>query len=474
MAQTDKKRILILGGGFGGLHAALRFERELKRDETIETTLISRDNFSLFTPMLHEVAAAELDGASIVVPMHKLLRRVKFVAGRVSRIDLSGKKVSVKQTARFEIKDARNLEIEYDYLLLALGSKTNFFGLPGIEANSLTMKTLTDAILLRNAVIGSLEAANVETDREEQRRLMTVAVAGGGFAGVETVGAVNDFAREAIRHYPNLHEKDLRVVLVHATDELLPEFRGELSRYTQKKLVERGVEVRLKTSVAAANFHEIAFASGEKMPVGVFVWTAGVKPDELIANLPFPKEKGRILTDEFLQVPAAENVWAIGDCAAIPDRENGGFYTPVAQNAQRQGAAAAANILVSIGKIGSKKQAFKYRSLGQLAAIGHRTGVANILDFRFSGFLAWLIWRAAYLYKLPTVEKKLRVLSNWLFDAIFSRDIVQFVSMDTVRSVEERKQMLLDSLETEPANDFPAASAAKSNSQNNETAASRL
>jgi NADH dehydrogenase len=461
-AENNKKRILILGGGFGGLHAALRFERELKSHQTFEVTLISPDNYSLFTPMLHEVATAELDPASIVVPMHKLLRRVKFVAGRVSTIDTDEKKVSVRQTARLEIEDEGEREVAYDYLLLALGSTTNFFDLPGIEANSLTMKTLTDALVLRNAVIGSLEAASIETDAKEKARLLTFAVAGGGFAGIETVGAINDFARGAIRHYPNLDEKQLRVALIHASSELLPEFRGELSRYTGEKLVERGVEVRLKTSVAAASFREITIEGGETMPVGVFVWTAGVKPDKLIANLPFQKEKGRLLTDEFLQLPAAENIWAIGDCAAIPDKENGGFYAPLAQNAQRQGAGAAVNILAAIGENADEKQAFRYRTLGQLATIGYHSGVANVLDFRFSGFFAWLLWRGTYVYKLPTFEKKLRVLSNWLFDAIFSRDVVQFISMDSLRSVEERKQMMLDWRETESVNNFPAPAVAKS------------
>ena len=192
---APKKRVLILGGGFGGLHAALRFERELKRNQNIEVTLISLDNYSLFTPMLHEVATADLDPASIVVPMHKLLRRVNFVSGKISGIDPNEKKVLVQQTAQFEIEDKEDLEIAYDYLLLALGSKTNFFDLPGIEANALTMKTLTDALVWRSAVIGSLEAASIETDTAERSRLMTFVIAGGGFAGVETVGGINDFAR---------------------------------------------------------------------------------------------------------------------------------------------------------------------------------------------------------------------------------------------------------------------------------------
>ena len=225
--------------------------------------------------------------------------------------------------------------------------------------------------------------------------------------------------------------------------------------------MKRGVEVRLNTSVAAANFREITLADGETMPISVFVWTAGVKPDEIIENLPFPKEKGRLLTDEYLQIKSAENMWAVGDCAAIPDRENNGFYTPLAQHAERQGAAAASNIIASVKQTDNRKQAFRYRSLGRLATIGHLSGIANVFNFRFSGFAAWLLWRATYLYKLPTFERKLRVLSNWAFDAVFARDVVQFISMNSIRSIEKRKQMIIEAQETLSANNVQAQNKAK-------------
>lgn len=460
--QAKKKRVLILGGGFGGLHAALEFERKLQRGwQDLEVVLINKDNYSLFTPMLHEVATAELDPNSIVNPLHKMLRHVSFVAGKVTEIDLTARKVRVSQTTFLDDADDALL-LDYDYLLFALGSTSNFFDLPGVEANSLTMKTLTDAVVLRNAVLDCFEAASLAENRDEQARLLTFVVAGGGFAGVETVGGLNDFAREAVTHYPNLSEEHLRVALVHADAELLPEFKGELSSYTREKLVERKVEVRLGARVAAANDSEILFADNTRMPAGLLVWTAGVKPNELIKSLPFVKEKERIVTNEFLEVPNFPGVWAIGDCAAVPDVEKNGFYPPLAQHAERQGKTAAFNILAVMRH--KPKRAFRYRALGQLASIGYYSGVAKIFGWRFSGFPAWLLWRAAYLWKLPTLEKKLRVLSNWTLGALFARDVVQLLSKETLRVINHREKMFFDFKRRKLVFDGSQNSAAKAKS----------
>lgn len=462
-AQKKKKRVLILGGGFGGLNAALHFERKLKKIRNLEVTLVSRSDYSLFAPLLHEVATGKLNPRDIVVPLKKALRRVSFISGEVSAIDSNEKKVSIRQTALPGVQGKVALEISYDYLLLALGSQTNFFDLPGIEANALTMRNLTDAVILRNAVLRCLRAASIERDEKKRAGLLTFVVAGGGLAGVKTVGSINDFAREAIRRYPQLDAKLLRVVLVHAGDKLLPEFRGELSRYTRDKLVKHAVEVRLKTVVAAAASREIMLSDGERMPVGVLVWTAGFKPDALIADLPFQKEKGRILTDEFLQAANASDVWAIGDCAAIPDQENGGFYAPLAEHTGRQGAAAANNILAAMKKTGEEKRAFRFRPFGQSASIGYYDGVANVGDFRFSGFPARLIRQATYLFKLPTLENKLRVSFNWLFGACAARDLARFLSKDSMcENQKHRLRIVKSNQQNAEAGSYQAPNSAKS------------
>jgi NADH dehydrogenase len=313
--------------------------------------------------------------------------------------------------------------LPYDHLVLAMGSVTNFFGLPGLAERALTMKSLGDAMDLRNRLIEQLEAADFECAIGERDELLTVVVAGGGFAGVETIAGVNDFLRESLRFYPNLTERNLRVVLVHPGKLILPELGEKLGAYAQQKLAQRGVEIRVQTRVTGVD-GGVLLSDGSRLPTRTLVWTAGTSPHPLLAVLPCATERGRVPVNEFLEAPGWPGVWALGDCAVIPDPRTGKPCPPTAQHALREGRVLARNILATIN--GRAKKPFAFSALGQLAAIGRRTGVANILGFNFSGFLAWWLWRTIYLSKLPRFEKKLRVAIDWTLDLLFAKDLVQF------------------------------------------------
>jgi NADH:ubiquinone reductase (H+-translocating) len=412
------KRVLILGGGFGGLYAALKFERLLSRRKHIEVTLITRDNYFLFSPMLPEVAAGELDQNSIVNPFRKLLKRVKSFVGTIESINLDDRNVIVSHGF-----DHHQHELPYDQLVLALGAGTNFFNLPGVEAACFTLKTLSDAVAVRNQLITHLEEANSECAAGERQPLLTFIVAGGGFAGVETIGGINDFVREAIRSYPNLHSDYLRFVLVTPDDVILPELKQKLGLYAQRRLARRGVEIVTGAKVSSVEGGIVELTNGNKIHASTLIWSAGTAPNPLITKLSVPKHKGRIVVDAFLGVEEQPGVWAVGDCALVKDPRTGGFYPPTAQHALREGSLVARNVAATLS--GEKKSEFRYRTLGQLAVIGRRSGVANIFGLNFSGFSAWWLWRTVYLSKLPRLDKKVRVALDWTLDLFFTKDFAR-------------------------------------------------
>jgi NADH dehydrogenase len=420
MKHKQKKRILILGGGFAGLSTATELEKKISSRNDLEVTMVNRENFFLFTPMLHEVAASDLDLTTIVNPARKMLRRVKFFAGEVKKVDLNAREVVVAHGF-----DHHEHVLSYDYLVLGLGSTTNFYGLPGLEDRALTMKSLSDAMRLRNHLIAHLEEADSECC-QVKNPLLTFVVAGGGFAGVETIAGINDFVRGALRSYPNLRDDMIRVVLVHPGKFVLPELGEKLGVYTQKQLEKRKVEIRVNTKVSSVTDRSVTLSDGTEIYTNTLVWTAGTSPNPLLGELPCTKEKGRLVVNEYLEVQGTPGVWALGDCAAIPNPQ-GGFHPPTAQHALREGRTLAGNILSAAG--GGKKKPFLFSTIGQLAAIGRRTGVANIFGVNFSGFLAWWMWRTIYLSKLPRFEKKVRVALDWTLDLLFSKDLVQFLDV---------------------------------------------
>jgi len=421
MVNMTSKRILILGGGFAGLTVAMELEKKLGRNPAVEVTLINRNNFSLFTPMLHEVAASDLDLTTIVNPVRKILRHVRFFAGQVEQIDLGQKRVVVSHGF-----DRHRHALPFDLLVIGLGSVTNLYGISGLEEHALTMKTLGDAMQLRNHIIAHLEEADSDCCMAKGP-LLTYVVAGGGFAGVETVAGINDFARKALRSYPRLSEDMLRIILVHPGSAILPELEGRLSAYTRKKLASRKVEIRLNTRVEGFSGKAVKLTDGTTIPTNTLVWTAGISPNPLLESLPCAKERGRLLVTESLELPNWPGVWALGDCAAIPNRQTGKFHPPTAQHAFRQAKTVAHNVTAFVK--GTRKKVFNFSTIAQLAAIGQRTGVANILGMNFSGFFAWWLWRTIYLSKLPRFEKKLRVAFDWTLDLLFSKDLVQFLDV---------------------------------------------
>jgi len=422
-----KTRVLIAGGGFAGLYAAKYLDKKLARRSDVEVTLIARENFILFTPMLHEVAAGDLAPGDIVNPVRRILRHVNFVEADLRDVDLATRTIRCVHG----IEDVA-FELQFDHLLLALGSETNFFDIPGVRDWAVTMKNLTDAALLRNRMVAFLEEATLEKNETARRELLTFVTAGGGFSAAETTGAVNDFVRETARYYPNLDEKLIRIVVVHPGDYLLPELGEELGRYAERKLRERKVEVIKGARVASYDGSLVKLSNGTSIPAATLIWTAGVKPSAVIASLPCEKERGRVCVNEYLQVSAHTGLWAAGDCAAVPDSKTGKFYPPTAQHGLREGVVAAKNIECAV--LGQPLQPFRYRTLGMLASIGHHTGVAMMFGLKFSGFIAWWMWRSIYLMKLPRLAKKLRVVIAWTLDLLFGRDIEQMI---TLRDVEE-------------------------------------
>ncbi|RKH00854.1 NAD(P)/FAD-dependent oxidoreductase [Corallococcus sp. CA053C] len=421
--EARRKRVLILGGGFAGVYAALHLERRLGRRDDVEVTIVSRDNYFLFTPMLHEVAASDLNASAIVTSLRKLLPHLSFVEGDLTGLDLQSKTATVAHGGL----DGHSHTLTYDHAVLAMGSETNFFGKSGPRDYTLTMKTLGDAMLLRNCLIDRLEEADADCMTAGGRsHVVTFVVVGGGFAGVETAGAINDFIHGALPFYPNIQHANVRVMLVHGGKEVLPELGEDLGAYTRKKLIEHGVEVRTGIHVQDVTEAGVVLPDGTLVPTKTVVWAAGVTPPSLLASLPCEKERGRLKVNERMEVPGFPGVWALGDCASVPDLTNGGKpCPPTAQHALRQGEVVARNVCAALK--GRPGKAFRYKMLGQLAAIGRRSGVARILGLKFSGTFAWFLWRSIYLAKLPRLETKVRVAMEWTLDVLFRKDVVQLI-----------------------------------------------
>jgi len=420
-----KRRILILGGGFAGAYTARHLEKRLRRAPDVEVMLLARENFLLFTPMLHEVAGSDVSVTDIVQPLRNMLRHTRVAIVEVEAIDLAQKQVQM-----VHVSTGRRFTVTYDKLVLALGAVTNFYHTPGLEEHALTMKTLGDAILVRNRVIDALNIADNIADDAERRAVLTVVIAGGGFAGVETAGALNGLLREVMKFYPRVSAELVRVVVVHPGDHILPELGERLGRYAEKRLVRHGIEIRLKTKVTGYDGRVVSLDDGTTMASRMLIWTAGITPPVLLSSLPCTIERGRVLADECMQVPGWPGVWALGDCALVPNPlAPGTFYPPTAQHAIRQAAVLAQNIEATLH--GRALRPFKFKIIGLLATIGRRSGVAEILGLRFSGIIAWAMWRTIYLAKLPGLQRKIRVAIDWTLDVIFAKDIVE---LPTLRS----------------------------------------
>jgi len=424
--DADLPRIVVLGGGFAGVAAVQRLERLARRRRRWDVTLVSAGNFLLFTPMLPEVAAGALQAQHISAPLRAACPRTRFVHAKAQSVDLAARRV--RATA-----GERVLDIDYDHLVLALGSEPTYRGVEGLEEHSLPLKTLGDALAVREHVLDCLDRADTEGDPAERRRLLTITVVGGGFAGVETVAELRDLARTVLRYFPALEADDLRFVLVHGGESLLPEIGPGLGEYARDLLGMRGVEVCLGTRVAGARADALVLDAEREIATRTIVWTAGNQPARLVADLGLPTVRpGAISVGPDLRVTDSDCVWAAGDCAAVPDGA-GGRHPPTAQHALREGRALADNLAAVLD--GGSTRPFEFSTLGMLAALGHRSGVAEVHGRCFSGALAWALWRATYLTKLPGMEKRVRVALDWLLDVAFPRDIV--LTQDPTRRVTE-------------------------------------
>jgi NADH dehydrogenase len=418
--KPTKPHILILGGGYAGVYTALELEKELRRSGDFAVTLISKENFFVFEPMLPEVASGSLDPRHIVNPIRHLLRRTRFCTADVQSIDLEKRRVTVAHGL-----PRHNHNFEFDYLVVGLGSVTNTSPVPGVGQHARTLKTLSDAIRIRNHVLGLLDDADLEDDRNSRRAQLTFVVAGGGLTGVEAVGEIASLLHDAVKFHPRLSFSELRVLLVEAGPRLLPEMPERLGHYAERKLARDGVEVLLNRSLVAAEGNAVVLDDGTRVPTRTLLWTAGIATNPIVATLPCKKDhKGRLIVNEYLEIPGHENVWALGDNASLINSNTGKPYPPMAQYAMRQAKITARN-LIAIFR-GKPPTPFTYVGRGQLATVGRRSAVAQIFGVQISGFPAWWLWRTIYLMKLPGLNRKLRVMIDWTLDLIFPRDIVQY------------------------------------------------
>jgi NADH dehydrogenase len=418
-------RVLILGGGFAGVMTAQALERRLGRRTDVEVWLVSQDNFMLFTPLLPEVCSGVLEPRHVVSPLRGMLRRPSSwcITADVQEIDLDGRVVTVLGG------DGDLHRLHYDSLVLALGGVTHTFGIPGIEEHAVGMKTLADAFSLRNRMIEMLERADLEDDAAEKQAQLTFVVGGGGFSGVETAGEVEDFVgRVRKRYFPKLRHDEVRAYLVELRDVILPEMPPEMGAYARRQLERRGFEVLAGMPIREVRENEVVVGDGDAqrtIRTRTVIWTGGVRPAPIVAESGVQVDRaGRAVTAATMAT-SRDGVFAIGDCALIPnvDDPDGAPHAATAQNAVREAKVLARNLVAHID--GGELQPFRYRPLGQLASIGHRTGVGIVFGVRVRGLLAWFMWRGYYWSRTPGFNRKVRVALDWLLTAIFGTDPVQ-------------------------------------------------
>jgi NADH dehydrogenase len=412
----SKRRVIIIGGGFGGVTLAQRLERKLSSD--IEIVLISSENHLVFTPMLAEVVGRSISPLHVVVAGRQMVRRTTWLTAQVTDIELHSNLV------RYVSACGESTSLTYDHLVLACGSVVNMNLIPGLAAYAYPLKTLGDAIYLGNDLIARLEEAAVETDPARRKRLLDVVVIGGGFSGVEVAGEIAEVASATRRFYPTLKGERPHISLLQHGDSLIPELNApSLSKFACDELRKVGVDVRLNSGAQEITAAGVRLKSGEVIEAATVVSTVGTSPNPLIQRLGLPLERGRLVANPDMSVTGTENVWAVGDCAIIPNAFDKKPSPPTAQFATRQAKQLAANL--SRAFRGQPTRAFSFKVLGMLASLGNRNAVAEILGIRVSGFIAWVLWRGIYLSKLPSIARKLEVVVDWTWKALFPPNIVQ-------------------------------------------------
>lgn len=410
--------VVILGGGFAGTYCARALTAGL-RDAAAEVALLADQNAMLFDPMLAEISGSSISPLHVVNPLRQFCRGSSIFMGSVEEVDLGG------QTVRFcPGPFVQAASLKFEHLVLAIGNVVDVSRVPGMPEHGYLMKTVGDAIRLRTDVIQRLEEASVSTTEAVRRRLLTFIVVGGGYSGVETAGQIYDLLRDVRRFYPRLDRKDFRLVLVHSGPYLLPQIGEELGRYCGEHLEKRGIEVRLNTRVTAITAERAILSTGDVIEANTVVTTVGNATHPVIKRLidqyQLANSHGRLVTEPTLRVKGHENLWAAGDCAAVP-LTDGSVSPATAQFAIRQGTILGKNIIA----VRSKRplRPFRFKALGEMASLGHLNAVGKVFGFKVSGLLGWLMWRAVYLSKLPGLERKLKVFIEWTLELLFPRDI---------------------------------------------------
>ncbi len=411
-------KVVILGGGYGGVYAALRLEGAARRGR-IDLTMVSRENFFLFQPMLAEVLSGSILPQHIVSPIRRLCRHCNFHQAEIQSVDVEARQVVIRYPGQASYRS-----LPYDHLLIAVGNSTDLTTIPGMTEHAFGFKTQGDAFFLRNHLIGILEAAEVETDTRKKRQLLTFVVAGGGYTGVEVAAEINDFVREAAASYRQVDPKEVHVILLQGSGRILQELSEKLAEFSRKLLERRGIDVRVNTRISGATAEHAALEDGSTIPTSTLVSAIGSSPNRLLDSLPCARDaRGRVIVDELLAVKDYPGLWAVGDCAAIPDTVGGGTAPPTAQYALREAKHAARNIVATVR--GGTQRPFRHRNLGVFVPLGRFSGAAEVVGLKLSGFLAWWLYRSYYLLQLPRMERKIKVLIDWNLELLFRRDIVK-------------------------------------------------
>jgi NADH dehydrogenase len=407
--------VVILGGGFGGLYAARTLERTLPR-QSAKVTIVTDVNFMLYTPLLPGAAAGTLEPRHVVVPLREHVRSTDLVLGHVTGADPDRRVVSIT-TAEGERR-----ELGYDHLIVSVGSISRTLPVPGLREHAVGFKTLSEAIALRNQILQTLERAEAVEDEAARRALLTYVFVGGGYAGLEGLAELQDFAADIVQLYPRARVHGLRFILVEARDRVMYEISADLAEFATSELRRRGVEVRTNTTVERVSADSVELSDGEVVPCRTVAWTAGVRPHPVVSRLGLPlDEGGRIVVDRYCQVSGRSDVWAIGDAAAVPDPARPGMPTPpTCQHALRQGRTVARNVAAALGD--GRRKPFTYKTLGVFVDMGHRKAVAETVGIKWRGFPAWFLARTYHLSMMPGVSRKLRLVTDWTVDLMFGRD----------------------------------------------------
>jgi NADH dehydrogenase len=419
--------VVIVGGGFGGAMAARELERTMP-GQSVRLVLVNDTNFLLYTPFLPEAAAGTLEPRHVVTPLREILHRTYLRLGSVEGHDPG------TRTVELRTRDGEGEQLHYDQLLLAVGSVSRVLPVPGLTDHAIGFKSLADAIWLRNHVIETLEAANASEDSARRDELLTYVFVGGGYAGLEALAELQDFAADAIESYPRARLHGMRWVLVEATGRVLPEIDPGLADYALRELRGRGIDIRLDTTLEEVSADRARLSTGEVLPSRTVAWTAGVAPHPSLRKLAVPlDERGRTPVDKYLRVQGMDSVWAIGDCAAAPD-PRGGVCPPTAQHAVRQGPVAARNIAAELG-IGTAEP-FEYRSTAAFVNLGRYKAVGRIGGRTFRGFPAWWLARTYHMSQIPGVARKARAVIDWTASLPFRRDVSELGSIGHPRPLQ--------------------------------------